>query len=166
MGIIKKISRYLLGIDDTEMSNQEKFIKNFYNSQKITFRDIDKTHIASFIDTLLKKHDLIYFGLVSNRKILLSSEEKVNKEILNYFDVFENIRGNLKDKIVLIKGSPWIGIFEKEDYIFVTKREVKLSEMEINAIAHDVLNCKEMYDTNEPIKSLNIQKAIIKKTAG
>jgi hypothetical protein len=166
LGLIKRISRYLLGIDDTETSNQEIFIKDFYNSQKNLFRNIDKTHIASFIDTLLKKHDLIYFGLVSNRKILLSSEEKVNKEILNYFDIFETIKGNLKEKIVLLKENPWIGMFEKENYVFVTKRETKLSEMEINAIAHDVLNSKEMYNTEEPIKSLNVQKAIIKKSAG
>lgn len=163
MGLIKKISRYILGIDDTETSNQEIFIRDYYSSQKNTFKEIDSTHMISFIDTLLKKHDLIYFGLVSNRKILLSSEEKSNKEILNYFDIFETIKGNLKEKIVLLKENPWIGMFEKENYVFVTKRETKLSEMEINAIAHDVLNCKEAYIT-EPIKNLSLQKTIVKKS--
>jgi len=45
----------------------------------------------------------------------------------------------------MLHGSPWITMFRRDGYLFITKKEVKLNDIEINAITHDVLNAKELY---------------------
>ncbi len=160
MNFIKRFSLYLLGIDDTEMSNQEKFIKDYYKSQKIDFTN-DKSNISNLLENVSKKHDLISLGIVYDNDILYNTQNINKKEILKYADFFNNIKTGLKEKIVLLKDNPWIGIFEKDNYIFVTKREVKLSEIEINAIVYDILNNNNYFNDIDMELETNIQKNYI-----
>jgi|GEM_PF-2630937 len=145
MTVFRKISRYILGFDNTETSDQEIFIKDLYSSQKHAFKELDKRHVSDFLDSLTKKHDLLEFSLVQNKQILLSTENFSKKEIMKYFDFFETVKNDLKERVVLLHNNPWIGMFEKEKFIFVTKKDVKLSDVEINAITHDVLNSRELF---------------------
>jgi len=145
MTYFQKIARYILGIDHTETSEQEKFIKDLYLTQKNIVKPINKKHISTFIESILDKHDLLHFGLVLNKQVLAKDDEFDKKEILKYADFFDTVKSNLRNKIVLLHDNPWIGLFEKDSLVFVTKKEVKLSDIEINAIAHDVLNSKELF---------------------
>jgi len=145
MTYFQKIARYILGIDHTETSEQEKFIKDLYLTQRNVVKAIDKKHLSTFIESILDKHDLLHFGLVLNRQILAKDEEFDKKEILKYAEFFDTVKTNLRNKIVLLHDNPWIGLFEKDSLVFITKKEVKLSDIEINAIAHDVLNSKELF---------------------
>jgi hypothetical protein len=145
MAIFRKLSRYILGFDDTEHSEQEVFIKDLYSTQKHAFKDLDKRHLTSFIESIIKKHDLIDLGLVQNKQIILATENFNKKDILKFYGFFDDIKDSLKDKIVMLKENPWITMFEKEHIVFVTKKEVKLSEIEINAISHDVLNSRDLF---------------------
>ena len=148
MSKFRKIARLILGLDDTETSDQEIFIKDLYLSQKNSFKNIEKQHVTAFLDTLTKKHDLIDFSLIKNKQIVLSTDNIDKKEVLKFYNFFEDIKDSLKDRIVLLRDNPWICMFEKDKLVFIAKREVKLSESEINAIAHDVLNAKELFAKN------------------
>jgi len=161
MAIFRKIAKSILGIDDTELSDQAIFIQDLYKSQKNVFKELNKKHIDAFLDTFTKKHDLIEFGLLLNRQILLSTPEFGKKEVFQYYDLFENIKGNVKEKILLLKDNPWIGIFERDSFVFVTKRDVKLSEIEINAITHDVLNSKELFIEEQNLEAIATKKKAI-----
>jgi hypothetical protein len=145
MTVFRKISRYILGFDDTQHSEQEAFIKDLYSSQKHAFKELSRKQVTDFLDSLIKKHDLIDFGLVQDKQIILSTENFNKKDILKFYEFFDNIKDSLKDRIVLLRDNPWIGMFEKDKFVFVTKKEVKLSEFEINAITHDVLNSRELF---------------------
>ena len=145
MKYFQKIAKYILGIDNTETSEQEKFIKDLYLTQKNIIKPLYKKHISGFIESILNKHDLLNFSLVLNKQILAKDEAFDKKEILRYIDFYDLAKSNLRKKIILLEGSPWIGLFEKESLVFVTKKEIKLSDIEINAIAHDVLNSKELF---------------------
>ena len=149
MTFFRILARHILGIDDTETSDQEIFIKELYSNQKEIISEINKENITTFINTLINKHDLLGFSLVLNRQILMRNEDFDKKEIMKYIDFFENVKSNLRKKIVLLEGSPWVGLFERDNLVFVTKKEVKLSDIEINAIIHDVLNAKEVYCQKE-----------------
>jgi len=145
MAIFRKISRYILGFDDTEHSEQEVFIKDLYSTQKHAFKELDKKHLTSFLETLTRKHDLLDLGLVQNSQIILSTEEFNKKEIMKYFEFFENVKTNLKERVVMLHNNPWITMFEKEHMVFIAKKEVKLSDIEINAITHDILNSRDLF---------------------
>lgn len=151
MAFFRKIARHVLGIDDTETSDQELFIRDLYSGQKQIVKEISKQNISAFIETLLKKHDLLEFALILNRAVLLSSEDINKKELLKYYDFFNSIKLNLQKKVMLLEDNPWIGLFERDSFVFVTKKEIKLSDMEINAITHDVLNSKQLYARNPEI---------------
>lgn len=157
-GIISKIAQYLLGIDDTETSNQEFFIKDLSTTQKHQIIKVDPRHIITFAETLLQKHDLQELCVLNNRQVILKSQDSDEKSVFKYYDFFESIKWNLNEKILLMKDNPWISIFEKENFVFVAKKEIKLNEIEINAIAHDVLNnrllfCGEAVEEMETVKN-------------
>ena len=145
MALFKRMARIVLGLDDTETSDQEKFIKDLYASQKSNVRKIEKQHTSAFLESLMEKQDLIGFGLIRNKQILMSSEDFKKKEIQKLIGFFDFVKDSLKEKVVMLHGSPWITMFRRDGYLFITKKEVKLNDIEINAITHDVLNAKELY---------------------
>lgn len=149
MSLVSKIARFLLGIDDTESSLQEFFVKDLSRTQKRTITKIDSRHLIAFIETLLQKHDLLELSVLNNRQMIFSSPDCIEKDVLKYYDFFENVKWDIGEKILMMKDNPWIAIFEKENFVFVTKKEIKLSEIEINAIAHDVLNNRALICNDE-----------------
>jgi hypothetical protein len=42
-------------------------------------------------------------------------------------------------KLIMIKNSFWITLYEREGFTFVIKKWTKLNEVEVNAITYDVL---------------------------
>lgn len=153
MTFFKKIAKFILDIDDTETSDQELFLKDLYSTQKDTVKPLDKKHIASFIKSLMEKHDILEFGLMKNKQIIAASKEFNKEDMLKFYVFFESIKGNIKDRIILLRDNPWINIFEKEGLVFLIKKDVKLTEFEINAIAYDVLNTKELFPNEKLLEN-------------
>jgi len=135
---IGRAIRNILGIDDTELPNgQLKYIKDM--SQKYMHLKINEENLIYFLETLKEKHGLEEISLFRKGTAIFSSEQEELSKATDFYELFNKTRHMIDKKLMMIKDKLWVTIFEKENFVFVVKCHVKLSEIELNAITSDVI---------------------------
>ncbi len=135
---IGKVIKIVLGIDDTELPEKQiKYLSDIANTKKN--KCINEEHLVVFIESLRDKHDLEEISIFRKGVVIFSSEKEELEKITNLYNFFEKSKAMFDKKLIMIKNSFWITLYEREGFTFVIKKWTKLNEVEVNAITYDVL---------------------------
>ena len=138
MKFIGTIARSILGIDDTELpENQVRYLKDISKTEIIT--KVNEENLCFFIDSIKDKHGIEEISLFRKGIAIFSSEENHLENINSLYKLFEDSKNMMQKKILMLKDQLWITISEKESFVFIIKKHVKMSEIEINAVSGDIL---------------------------
>ena len=135
--IVGRFVRAVLGIDSTEIPTAQINYLRDVASNRINF-NINKENLIAFMDSLKDKHDIEELTLFKKGVAIFSSEEDLESvTVLN--ELFERTKPLTEENLLMLKDKLWITIYEREQFVFIIKKFVKLSQIEINALTLDVL---------------------------
>lgn len=135
---LKKFAKIILGIDDTELPvAQYNYLKDVSENGKST--RVNEENMYLFIESLKEKHDLTNISLFRRGIPIFSSDIDNLEKTTKLHDLYNSNKKHINDKMIMLKDKNWVTIYERDEFVFVVKRDSRLNEFEMNAISFDVL---------------------------
>jgi hypothetical protein len=136
--MFRRLAKFILNIDDTELS--EKQIKYIKDTAKDAVKEISSHNTFFFLESIKSKHYLKEIYVFNKGTLKMSSEDSNIKKIFELNEVYNKIKSTGQEKIIQIKDKDWTNIFENNQYLFIIISYSKMHEIELNAIAEDLIN--------------------------
>jgi len=135
--IIGTTVRRILGIDDTQQpESQVRYLKDVSKSNKQI--SVSQENLFTFIDSVKDKHGIEEISLFRKGNAIFSSEDDL-ENVTTLYETFERTRPLMDKRLLMLKDKYWVTIYEKQEFIFIIKRFVKMNEIELNALTSDIL---------------------------